>query len=42
LPPPTDQAPAKGVAPPAKPAPFLSDDDPRSGDRDLMGFDEKG
>jgi hypothetical protein len=42
LPPPTDQAPADGAAPAAKPAPFISDDDPRSGNRDLMGFDEKG
>ncbi|MBT7569071.1 MAG: hypothetical protein HN632_03915 [Rhodospirillaceae bacterium] len=43
LPPPTDQAPAKGAAAqPAKPAPFISDDDPRSGNRDLMGFDENG
>lgn len=42
LPPPTDQAPANGAAPPAKPAPFISDDDPRSGNRDLMGFDENG
>ena len=43
LPPVTDQAPAKIAAPPsAKPAPFISDDDPRAGNQDLMGFDEKG